>query len=51
MRLSMANSAVGGWCALLDVWEKISSGRMDVNIMKCGSTKELDFIPPPTRPR
>ena len=32
MRLSLADSAVGGWCALLDVWEKISSGRVDVNI-------------------
>lgn len=51
MRLSMANSAVGGWCALLDVWEKISSGRVDVNILKRFPTKELDFIPPPNRPR
>lgn len=49
MRLSMSDSAVGGWCALLDVREKISSGRAEVNVMRRRPTKESDFIRPPNR--
>lgn len=50
MRLLLVNSAVGGLCALLDVGEKISSGRVEVNICDA-STKELDFIPTPKQRR
>jgi hypothetical protein len=45
MRLSMANSAVGGWCALLDVGEKISSGRVDVNIYEASLGQRIGLYP------
>jgi hypothetical protein len=39
----MANSVGVERCALLDVWEKISSGRADVNVMRRLAAKELDL--------
>ena len=45
MRLSMVNSADSEWCALLDVGEKISSRRVDVNIYEALLDQRIGIYP------